>query len=157
MFKRVVIGGTFDMLHKGHKALIGKAFEIGKRVSIGLTTDGFAKRLHSYQVDKYANRLKRLRSYLREGGFLERGEIFPISDHVGILLRVADVDAVVVSDETMQSAVEINRLREERGLQPFEIVRVETVLADDGEPVSVTRIHKGEITPSGRVLRKRHA
>jgi len=44
---RVCIGGTFEFLHKGHKKLIDKAFEIaGKNgfVFIGLTTSEFTKR-----------------------------------------------------------------------------------------------------------------
>ncbi|MEM2081946.1 MAG: adenylyltransferase/cytidyltransferase family protein, partial [Candidatus Bathyarchaeia archaeon] len=35
-FRKVAVGGTFDELHKGHKALLMKAFEIGTRVLIGL-------------------------------------------------------------------------------------------------------------------------
>ena len=45
-FKLVGVAGTFDMLHKGHKALLRKAFEVGERVVIGLTTDEFAARMH---------------------------------------------------------------------------------------------------------------
>src|SRR5947208_11628113 len=41
---RVVLGGTFDVLHAGHEALLSSAFE-GRpdEVVIGLTTDRFAK------------------------------------------------------------------------------------------------------------------
>ncbi|MCK5112568.1 MAG: adenylyltransferase/cytidyltransferase family protein, partial [Thermoplasmatales archaeon] len=44
---RVCIGGTFNILHKGHKSLIKKAFEIaGKKgsVFIGVTSGEVIKR-----------------------------------------------------------------------------------------------------------------
>ena len=40
-FKKVAVGGTFDELHSGHKALINKAFEVGEKVVIGLSSGEF--------------------------------------------------------------------------------------------------------------------
>lgn len=37
-FKVVGVGGTFDEFHKGHRALLKKAFEVSERVIIGLAT-----------------------------------------------------------------------------------------------------------------------
>src|SRR5437879_13077399 len=60
---RVVLGGTFDILHEGHEALLRAAFE-GRpaEVLIGLTTDRFAResrtRVNSYSVRE--RNLKRL-------------------------------------------------------------------------------------------------
>ena len=39
---KVGIGGTFNVLHKGHRALLDKALEIGDEVVVGLTSDRFA-------------------------------------------------------------------------------------------------------------------
>ena len=44
-FNAVLVGGTFDEFHKGHKALIMKAFEVGNRVILGLSSDHLAKEL----------------------------------------------------------------------------------------------------------------
>ena len=51
-FKKVAVGGTFDQLHRGHRALLGKAFEVGDKVVIGLTSDAF--------VERWVNRIKLL-------------------------------------------------------------------------------------------------
>ena len=52
-FETVVVGGTFDEFHKGHRVLLTKAFEIGKRVLIGLCTDEFVKKLRKYLLSEF--------------------------------------------------------------------------------------------------------
>ena len=37
-YNKVAVGGTFDKFHYGHRKLIGKAFEIGEEVEIGVTS-----------------------------------------------------------------------------------------------------------------------
>ena len=43
-FELVALGGTFDIIHVGHIALLEKGFSISKKVIIGLTSDEFASR-----------------------------------------------------------------------------------------------------------------
>ncbi len=42
-YNHVALGGTFDLLHKGHVSLLEKAFKVSKFVSIGITSDKFCK------------------------------------------------------------------------------------------------------------------
>lgn len=53
--KKVIIGGTFEMLHKGHEALLKKAFSLGK-TTIGLTSDIMAKKIKKRKVQGFKNR-----------------------------------------------------------------------------------------------------
>src|SRR5438094_778578 len=60
---RVVLGGTFDVLHAGHEALLSAALEgRPEEVVIGLTTDRFAKesRTHLNAFSVRERNLKRL-------------------------------------------------------------------------------------------------
>ena len=38
-FESAAMGGTFDIIHKGHMALLSKAFSISSNVIIGLVSD----------------------------------------------------------------------------------------------------------------------
>ena len=153
-FRLVAIGGTFDRLHRGHRMLLLKAFEIGDRVLIGLTSDAFAKRMHkNHEVAGYEERLRELESLLEELGVSERAEIRMIEDPYGATLDDPSIEAIVVSEETRVRAEEINKLRVGRGLPPLSIVCIGMVLAEDGKPISTTRIRSGEIDREGRLLK----
>lgn len=148
------MGGTFNILHRGHKELINKAFQIaGKNgsVFIGLTTSNILGK-KSY-LKTFEEREEILIQYLHEKGFIERAIIKPIKDRYGPSIE-KDFNAIVVSSETVKTAEEINKKRMEKGKKPLEIVKIPLILADDGVPISSTRIIKNEIDLNGRVLSK---
>ena len=152
-FKRVVIGGTFYRLHKGHKALIKKALEVGGMILIGLTTDEMAKRMiKGHNIGDYEERKRGLEEFLVELNALNRAKIFPINDPYGPALVDSEIDAIVVSPETVKKAREINSLREKNGLEPLKIVVIKMVLAENSLPISTKRILSGEITEQGEIL-----
>ena len=41
-FDLVAMGGTFDVIHNGHMALLKKSFSISSKVIIGLSSDQLA-------------------------------------------------------------------------------------------------------------------
>ncbi len=148
---KVAVGGTFQYLHDGHSKLIEKAFEIvgDGKVYIGLTSDEMLNKNHS--IDNYENRRRRLLQYIQKMGFPEdRYEVTRLNNPCGPTLE-EDFDSIVVSPETYPVALKINRLRAEKGKKPLEIVYVEYVMAEDGVPISSTRIAKGEIDRHGRL------
>ena len=150
---KVCLGGTFDLLHKGHKKLIDKAFEIaGKNgfVFIGLATNKITKRKKI--VGTYKERQKKLQEYLFEKCSIDRALIKPIADKYGPSIE-DDFDAIVVSPETFETAEEINLKRVEKGKKPLKIIKIPFVLAEDGKPISSTRILEKEIDENGRILK----
>jgi pantetheine-phosphate adenylyltransferase len=148
--KKVVLGGTFDILHKGHEALLKKAFSLGK-VFIGLTSDSFAKKLKKRKVKSFRKRKRELENFIKKK-FKKRAKIFKIDDKFGPTLK-KDFDYIVVSPETYQNAVEINKERLKRKKKLIEIVEIDFVLADDGKPISAKRIAEGQIDRGGRLLK----
>lgn len=150
---RVVVGGTFDPLHDGHKALLKRACELsnGGGLFIGLTSDMMAKN-KSHKVDDYRIRYDAVMEFTSAQGI--KPEIIKLDDPYGPTLH-DDFDYIVVSPETHPTALKINEIRREKGLKPIEIVLVDYVLADDGLPISSTRISRGEIDEHGKVLKKR--
>jgi pantetheine-phosphate adenylyltransferase len=148
--KRVIVGGTFDLLHEGHKALLRKAFELGD-VWIGLTSDEMAKSGRDRVVLGFDKRKKELENFItNELG--KKAGIFEISDKFGSTLK-EDFDYIVTSPQTYQTALIINQEREKIGKKPMEVVKVDYVFAQDGKPISSTRISNGEIDKEGKLLR----
>jgi cytidyltransferase-like protein len=154
-FRKVAVGGTFDELHKGHKVLLIKAFEIGERVLIGLCTDEFARKLcKPHLTAPYEERLKELKAFLSVLDLLEKTEIIPLNDPFGPTLAQSCIEALVVSEETRATAVKINENRRKAGLPPLKIVTINMVPAENCTPISTTRIRKGEIDREGHLLKR---
>ena len=62
--------------------------------------------------------------------------------------------ALVASSETVVKGEEINEIRLANGLKPLAIISVKLVKADDGHPISSTRIRLGQIDSSGKLLKQ---
>ncbi len=146
---RVAMGGTFDILHDGHKALLETAFRLRpERVLIGLTTDRFARSSRP-AVNPYEVRERNLARFLRARGwtaFL----VEAIDDPFGPADDLPDLDLLVVSSERAPVGREINEARSVRGLRPLEVRAVRMVLAEDGLPIQSRRIRAGTIDVHGR-------
>ena len=146
------VGGTFDALHKGHWFLLEEAFKLSDRVLIGLTTDEFAREFHNHYLDCYEKRLSELKRFLRERGLSHRAEIIPLDDPYGPTIDSEEIEGIVVSEETEPRAEEINRMRAARGLKPLLIFCIKMILAEDGKPISSTRIRRQEVDRYGRLI-----
>ena len=153
-YNTVAVGGTFDHLHKGHKTLLTQAFNIGKNVLIGITSDNFIIKLGKRKGNNYNIRLNNLESYL-QNNFLERKyEITKLDDYFGDQIYKKEVEAIVVIEETQKRIKLVNDIREKKELSPLKIILIDTIVADDGRPISSTRIKLGEVDNEGRCVKK---
>jgi len=152
-YEKVAVGGTFDKLHRGHKALITKAFEVGEKVVIGLSSDLFVSKMGKPHITASFNeRKKELQVFLEKNGLAKRAEIVPLNDPYGLTLSCKGLRALVVSKETKSTAEKINKIRVENGYPAVKIVTINMISAENCNPISTTRIRSGEIDRNGHLL-----
>jgi len=156
-FRKVGLGGTFDEFHKGHKALLTKAFEVSENVMIGVSSERFVDKMNKpHYTAPFEKRAEELRRFLDQQGFTNRAEIIPIDDpNGGVLLSRDIIEALVVSKETQPIALKINEKRKEIGIDQLEIIVIDMVPSENHEAISTTRIRKGEIDREGHLLKKK--
>ncbi|KYK29592.1 MAG: hypothetical protein AYK23_01640 [Candidatus Proteinoplasmatales archaeon SG8-5] len=145
---KVCVAGTFNVIHKGHTELLRKAFEEGEEVFIGLTSDEMAESLRVVSVQSYVVRERHLIDEAQRLSGGKRFHIVRITDEHGPA-AAGNYDAIIVSKETESTAADINDVRKMKGLKQLKIITIDMILADDGKPVSSTRILRGEITADG--------
>ncbi|BAW30926.1 MAG TPA: phosphopantetheine adenylyltransferase [Methanothermobacter sp.] len=150
-YKLAAVGGTFDKFHKGHQTLLEKAFKIAEKVAIGVTSDKFAAQKDP--VEPCQTRIKNLKKYLEKKGY-KNFYIEKLEDPYGPTIQEKKFKAIIVSKETQPRAEKINKIRKKRGLPKLDIITIDMVKAEDGQPISSTRIRKGEIDKKGKILKK---
>jgi pantetheine-phosphate adenylyltransferase len=156
-YLKVAVGGTFDLLHKGHICLIKKALELGDSVAIGLTTEELLKvNPKNHFTENFDARRTELIRFVTSLGALNRVQIVPLRDSYGPTITDRELEALVVSYETINNVGEINKIRHKKGFKPLEIVVLDAVFAEDGLPISTTRIRRGEIDRAGRLMSEKN-
>ena len=111
MYSLVATGGTFDRFHAGHETLLRRAFEVGERVIIGITSEVWLTKEHKVLaevIQSYEQRVIEVREFLKKAGFAGREIIAELNDVYGPTVLDARVEAIVVTRETRKGAVKIN-------------------------------------------------
>ena len=154
-FDLVATGGTFDEIHIGHIALLSKAFELGKRVIIGVTSDDFAEKTKREKKlnHSYDKRVFNLKDIIQKKFGRVSYKISKLDNEYGPIVILGEVDALIASTETAKKGEKINEIRSKKGLPPIAIISVDLIRTEDGSPISSTRIREGEIDPFGKILK----
>ena len=156
-FLVVATGGTFDEVHVGHIALLAKAFQVGKKVIIGVSSDNFAASRGKKLKYNFEARIANLKNMIKKEFGDVNYEIAKLDGDFGPAVTTDNVEALVTSTETQSKGKLLNEMRTKIGVRPAKIITVELVKAEDGSRISSTRIRTGEIDRQGRLLPKRRA
>lgn len=151
-FDLVAMGGTFDVIHKGHITLLSEAFSISDKVIIGLTSNQWASKKGKDLLNDFNKRLEKLVKVLEKNFPNNSFEISKLDNDFGPAVLEKKVQALVVSDETSNQGEVLNLLRKQKKLPPVDVVVVPMVLAKDGNKISTTRIKNQEIDSDGNLL-----
>lgn len=151
-FLIVATGGTFDEIHVGHIALLAKAFQVGKKVIIGVSSDKFAANKGKKLNHDFEARIANLKKMIKKEFGNVNYEIAKLDGDFGPAVTTSDVQALVTSTETQSKGKLLNEMRAKIGVTPVKVITVELIKAEDGSTISSTRIRIGEIDSQGRLL-----
>lgn len=150
-YRLAACGGTFDHFHRGHRKFLKFALQNADKLVIGITSDNYPDNKRE-EIEHFSIREKSVVSFLDKVQALDRAEIVPIDNLFGpTISKEFKIEVIVVSEETEKGATLINNRRKEVGLGPFEILLCSTTKAGDGQPISSSRIRRGEIDREGKL------
>lgn len=151
-YNHIAIGGTFDRFHNGHKEFIRFAFDIGKKVSIGITSqklDNTSQFVN--EIEPFEERMRAVETYLRNNHLFSRSHLIRLNNMWGTAVDDVTLDAIVVTKETRKNALLINKERKTKGLRQLDIMIVPFVKGEDKKIIRSERIRKGEIDRTGHI------
>eukprot|EP00924_Labyrinthula_sp_SR-Ha-C_P002283 augustus_masked-scaffold_19-processed-gene-6.12-mRNA-1 protein AED:0.19 eAED:0.19 QI:0/-1/0/1/-1/1/1/0/292 len=125
-FDNVVLGGTFDRLHLGHKKLLSASLMCAnKRVVIGITNDQMLRQKSDVSMIQPLNqRVRSVQQFCAAFDSSIKCEPHEISDPFGPSIVDQDLQAIVVSSETLKGARMVNDKRVQNGLNELQVVAV---------------------------------
>ncbi|KAK9707871.1 hypothetical protein K7432_009934 [Basidiobolus ranarum] len=128
-YPNVAVGGTFDHLHAGHKILLTmSAWLTGVRLICGVTgAEMLTKKKYAHLVQPLETRIKETQRFLNRIRLGLVYEVVPIHDTCGPTSEDPDIQAIVVSKETLPGAYEINKQRSSRSYEELDIKVIEVI------------------------------
>lgn len=147
---KILIGGTFEVIHEGHISLITEVFNLIKNSNkkcilyFGLTDEKIYNKKH--RISPFLERKKKIIEILNKFKFKLKISnqkleylIIKIYSFIGIsLLRYYNY--IIVSTETKKNAILINKIRNLTFKKKIKIIEKKMKLDINGIPISTTNI-----------------
>lgn len=152
-FSLIACGGTFDLLHAGHKSFINNVLSRSEKIVLGMTSDFYVKSFKDgNKIEPFIVRKNTLEQFLESINAKDKVQIVSIDDFYGPLLtNDFNVQAIAVTEQTEHMVKDINQKRKENNLIELPKILLPLKTADDGNVISATRIRNGEINRDGRL------
>lgn len=152
-YRKVVVGGSFDRLHQGHVKLLSTAALLSSSLLVGLTSDRYVRhKAHSQLILPFHQRKQELVGFLSALGV--DFEVIMLEDGIGPSVVDNDIEALVVTQQTLEGAYLVNQAREAVGKVKLPVEVAQMVCDDSQEYLSSTRIRNGEVSREGKVYIK---
>jgi pantetheine-phosphate adenylyltransferase len=152
--RTIVLGGTFDVVHDGHRAMLSTAFRNGGHVIVGVTSDEMAQSDRDRDVHSIEKRQEQVRDTCEtmQNVYGAEYELTEIDDPTHGLF--SDYDAIVASPEpsVLGRIRDANKSRQNMGYNRLQILEAPLVTDYKGRKLSATRIREGKIDVHGNKI-----
>ena len=130
LYDNVVLGGTFDRIHAGHKILLTDAIlRCRKTITVGISDgDMLRKKVLPELILPCETRINNVRDFLQDiDPNLEGYQVVPITDPFGPSIVDTTLELIVGSRETERGCHKVNELRKNNGLNQLDVHLIDLV------------------------------
>ncbi|XP_026273775.1 bifunctional coenzyme A synthase [Frankliniella occidentalis] len=133
MYDNVVLGGTFDRLHTGHKILLSEAvLRCRRKMTVGVTDASMLKSKYlSELIEPCEDRMSHVLEFLQDVDPNIEYDVVPISDPFGPTKDDPTFELIVVSEETLKGGLKINEVRAQKSLNPLAVHSVNLLVTSN--------------------------
>ncbi|KAJ8679558.1 hypothetical protein QAD02_015345 [Eretmocerus hayati] len=123
LHKNVVLGGTFDRLHNGHKIFLSEAiFRCLEKLTVGVTEKNMLQKKILWElIEPCPKRIEVLKDFVEDVDPSLTYNITPITDMYGPTKEDPSFNMIVVSEETRKGGEMVNDKRIENKLSKLDI------------------------------------
>lgn len=134
VFNTLALGGTFDHLHSGHKILLTMACWLTiDQLIVGITDDQLLKtKKYPHHLESLQERTIAVTDFIRKVGPRDLNlRTEAIQDIYGPTATEPDIDAILVTRETVSGADSIDQIRVKNRLRPLKRYVIDVISSKD--------------------------